>query len=278
MRKNWPGTLMVVLALLAVPRVSLGSTLYGIEYSATGSGFYVVDQTMGALTLLGNTGNHNTGDLASDLVSTIWTSDMATDALLTINRATGAIASTTPIKDATGAPVDIVSLAWDPVTHVLYGNTSVGFGGTTADVLYQINASTGLATKIGTTIGFNQVYALGFNSAGTLYGISQTSNALITISTGTGSGSGVAPVSLTMAFDLAFRPEDDKMFVADTATESLYTMNPATGVAAPVGPYRSPINVVGLAFVSAPEPGTIALLIEGLGLLGWCARKRTRKK
>jgi hypothetical protein len=276
MRKNWLGTLTVSLALVAVPSVCAGSTLYGIEFG-TGTGFYGVNQSTGALSLVGNTGNNTIGDLASDLVSTIWAPDFAKDALLTIDPATGAVGSTTPIRDATGAPVSIVSLAWDPLTKVLYGNTAVGFG-TLADVLYKINAGTGLATKIGSGIGINQVYALGFDNKGTLYGISHDSNQLITIDTGTGAGSAVAFVSLGVAFDLAFRPEDNKMFVAESLPDaSLYTMDPVTGATTLIGPYGSPVNDVGLAFLTAPEPGTFALLIEGLGLLCCCAPRRMRK-
>jgi DNA-binding beta-propeller fold protein YncE len=157
----------------------------------------------------------------------------------------------------------------------LYGNTAVGFGGTVADQLYQINPATGLSTLIG-PIGFSAVYALGFNQSGTLYGISDTSHELITINTGTGVGSLIAPVNLSSAFDLAFRPEDDTLFVADSNTSSLYTINPGTGAETLVGSYGSAVNNVGLAFVAAvPEPGTIGLLLAGVALLGWKARKRT---
>jgi len=262
-----------LLALVSFPAVSAASGLYGIEY-LTGTGFFKVDQTNGALALIGNTGNTATGDLTSDLATTIWTNDMTNDALLTVDPATGAITSSTKLTDVQGAPVPIVSLAWDKKTGNLYGNTAVGFGGTAADTLYQINPATGLSSLIG-AIGFNTVYALGFDNSGTLYGISQTSNALLTISTGTGAGAAVAPVALTAAYDLAFRPEDNVMFVADSGTSSLYNMNPGTGAATLVGPYGSATNNVGLAFL-VPEPGTIGLLLGGFGLLALRARKRAQ--
>jgi hypothetical protein len=259
-----------MLAALSASPSAQASLLYGIEFS-TGTGFFGVNQTNGAIALIGNTGNTSTGDLTSDLLSRIWTVDMTNPALLSINLATGAVASTTPLTTAAGGPVTIVSLAWNPITLTLYGNTAVGFGGTTNDQLYQINPTTGQATLVG-TIGFNSVFALGFNNTGVLYGISDSSSQLLTINTGTGAGALVAPVALSSAFDLAFRPEDNVMFVADSGTSSLYTMNPATGAAAVVGPYGSGANVVGLAFL-VPEPGTIGLFVAGLGLLCWKVRR-----
>lgn len=274
MSKKW--FVLALLAIVSAPVVSGASILYGIEFS-TGTGFYQVNQATGAITLIGNTGNSATGDLTSDQSSTIWSVDMANNALLTINPGTGAVSSTTPLRAPTGAPVTIVSLAWDPLNHNLYGNTAVGFGNTVNDQLYQIDPVSGMTSFIG-TIGFNAVYALGFDRSGTLYGISNVSADLLTINIGSGAGTLVAPVTLSSAFDLAFRPEDNTMFVADSVggTESLYTMNPTTGAATLVGPYGSATNVVGLAFI-APEPGTVGLLLSGLAFVAWKARKQVRR-
>src|SRR6516164_10442338 len=105
-KKNLTKALLWLLcALIFTPSVR-ASSLYGVEFS-TGTGFYRVNQSTGAISLLGNTGNSFTGDLASDLVSTIWTPDMNADTLLTINPANGAITSTTNLRTAAGAPVNI---------------------------------------------------------------------------------------------------------------------------------------------------------------------------
>jgi hypothetical protein len=267
--------LLSVLAVAAFSGSAFGSVLYSLEF-VTGTGFYTVNQSTGAETFVGNTGNASTGDLTSDQKSKIWTNDMTNDNLLTVNPATGAITSTVAIMAPTGAKIPIVSLAYDLVTNSLYGNTAVGFGGTTNDTLYRIDPVTGAATLIG-AIGFNQVYALGFDKSGTLFGISQTRSALVKVNTSTGAGALVAPVTLTAAYDLAFRPEDNKMFVADSdpGTFSLYTMDPTTGVSTLVGPYGANTNLVGLAFL-VPEPGTVGLMLGGLALLGLKARFRRK--
>jgi hypothetical protein len=276
MKLNQISPMPSVLIMVALSAPSYASELYSIEFSS-GTGFYTMNQATGAKTLVGNTGITSTGDLTSDEKSTIWTNDMTNDNLLTVNPATGAITSTIGIRAVTGAPIPIVSLAFDTVTDALYGNTAVGFGGTTNDTLFRIDPVTGDATLIG-TIGFNEVYALGFDQSGTLFGISQSRSALLKISTSTGAGSMVAPVTLAAPYDLAFRPEDNKMFVADSnpGTFSLYTMDPTTGAATLVGPYGgSGTNLVGLAFLT-PEPGTIGLVLVGLGLLGRKAHSRRK--
>lgn len=261
-----------LVVVLLIGQFANASTLYGIQFQ-TGTGFDLVNQSTGALTLIGNTGNGATGDLTSNLINTIWAPDMLNDALLTVNPATGAISSSVAIHDVTGALVPMVSLAWDPVTKVLYGNTAVGFGSTANDVLYSIDPTTGNAAMIG-TIGFNSVFALGFDNNGTLYGISNNRGALITVDTSTGAGSLVNTIQLSAAFDLAFRPEDNTMFVGDSGTESLYTMDPTNGNVTLVGPYGGNPNLVGLAFLSVPEPGSLMLLCTGLiGVAGFTRRK-----
>jgi hypothetical protein len=57
-----------------------------------------------------------------------------------------------------------------------------------------------------------------------------------------------------------------------TGMENLFDAN-ATSVA-PVAPGKSSENLV--ALTPTPEPGTIMLMVGGMGLLGWKARKRAR--
>jgi hypothetical protein len=75
-------------------------------------------------------------------------------------------------------------------------------------------------------------------------------------------------------FDLAFRPEDNVLFLASTGTNSLYTVNTATAATTLVGPYGSATNIAGLAF-AVPEASTWAMMLIGLAAMGGLAGRRT---
>lgn len=248
------------------------SVLYGADFPGAAS-IYTLNQSTGAAGLVGGSGVE-IGDMTSNPAAGIlWGIDIGAATLRTFNPATGLPTSAVPLVDVAGAPVAITSIAYDVVTGTLYGNTAVGFGAP-ADTLYGINPVTGLVTVIG-GIGFTNVYALGFDQGGTLFGVADLTNELISISTGTGAGALIAPLALGFAFDIASRPEDNAMFLADSGTNSLYTLNTATGATSLVGPYGSGLNIVGLAFLTVPEPAALALFAVGLAGLGWVRRRRT---
>jgi hypothetical protein len=268
MRKN--RSFLALLSLLVASSVvspGQASTLYGVNYSGPAT-LFKVDQASGALSTFAlppGPGN-DIGDLTSS-ATTIYGINIPNNTLVSYDAA-GAIASSVAITNTQSLP--IVSLAFDKVTNQLYGNTSVPFGGASFDQLFKIDTVTGVATPVGTGIGFSSVFALGFDNKGGLYGIDST-NKLISISTATGAGAAIGPTGQTSLFDLAFRPEDNVGFVASTGTHSLYTLDPLTGALTLVGPYGSNENIVGLAFVSdVPEPGTLALFaIGGITAAGW---------
>lgn len=275
-----------LLALAAAGMLLAGgaeaSTLYAVNYSGV-TPLYTLDQSTGAATTVGGSIT-DVGDLTSGSGMLWGVSPLSTngDNLIRINPATGAVMSTTPIMNAAGGVVDIVSLAYDPVTNVLYGNTSFAYDGS-PDTLYTIDPTTGMATLTG-GIGFNDVYALGFDQTGALFGVATdangSTNGLIGIDTSTGAGSSIATLSTYYNFDIASRPEDNMMFLVDSGTESLYTLDTSTGAETLVGPWNGPTNLVGLAFLSGgtsvPEPATLTLFLFGAAGLGFARRKRAK--
>jgi hypothetical protein len=72
------------------------------------------------------------------------------------------------------------------------------------------------------------------------------------------------------------------MFLVDSATQHLYTLDVTTAGAVAVGDYfdlaKGATNLVGLAFaVPIPEPGTWAMMLAGMALLGFMGARRARR-
>jgi hypothetical protein len=266
MRRN----LLIAAMLLCLPGGASASELFGIDFPGA-TPLFSVNQSSGGLISIGATSFTDIADLTSDLqAETLWGVDPKTNRLLKIDPQSGV----TSVAAHLDSPDPIVSIAFDPVTRKLYGNSAVGFGSTRGDALYAIDPTTGTTTLKG-VIGFARVYALGFDQQGRLYGVSDFSKQLLSINPGTGVGTAVLTLSLNAVFDVAIRPEDDMMFLADSTTNSLYTLNTADGITESLGDYGATTNIVGLAFLMpGPKPGLYFLLGTGLAFLVKLRRRR----
>jgi hypothetical protein len=273
----------LILGLVALfANGSHAAELYSVQYAGR-SPLYHVNQSNGSVNPVNAAALADIGDLTSDTrpgQHTVWgvilpTVDTELDNnLITIDSFSGQIITSVAISGLVGENSKITSLAFDPVSGVLYGNTTVSYGDT-ADRLYRIDTATGAATLVGdilTPAGapFSDIFALAFDQTGKLFGITNVDNQLVQIDPSDGSGSFIATLPLAKSFDIASRPEDNVMFLTNTASGALYTLDTLTGQLSFVGSHSQ--NLVGLAF-AVPEPQTWALVLAGTAMLGWIVRR-----
>jgi hypothetical protein len=254
---------------LSIAGTAQASTLFGATFTgAPTSALYVINQTTGAATLVGNIGQE-IGDL-TNIGGALRGIDITGNRLWTISDLTGAASGAVNISGTRGA---ITSIAYNPLTQLLYGNTTSAFSG--SDILYQINAVTGAATAIGTGLGVTDLFGLGFGQTGVLYA-SNSSGALYGVNLTTGVASLIGTSTTGALFDLATRPEDNVLF-GSPGNNNLLTLNKTTGAGTVVGPFGSSLNIAGLAFLGAvPEPTTWGMMIAGFGIVGASMRRRRR--
>jgi hypothetical protein len=263
--------LLGALVALGCAQSARSQELYGIEFAGP-SNLFRVNQMNGSLTSVGAIGLDSLGDLTSDTRAgspKLWSVRIASNQLIELNPTNASVLNTVNLN----SPDDIVSIAFDAVTGKLYGNTSVGFGAP-FEALYEIDPASGNSTFIGRIL-FDNVYALGFDQAGKLFGVSDATNELISINTSNGNGTSIATLQVGLTFDIASRPGDDVMFLTDSGTDRLWTVNTSNGNLTDIGPHIGAMqgNMVGLAFSPIPEPTGLSLLLLGLP---WMLRRRNR--
>lgn len=116
--------------------------------------------------------------------------------------------------------------------------------------LWSLNLATGVATDIGGPLNYSQIEGLATSAGGTIYGVDDETDTLVTINTSTavatavGSGDGNLGVDVN-GVGLAFDAAGD-LWMTSENTNALYSVNPATGGATLIDDTHDP-DITGLA-------------------------------
>lgn len=218
----------------------------------------------------------------------LYTFDSGTDRVLQLSQA-GAVLNS--INIGVGNLNGEGDLDFNPLTGTGYLASSLNAAAdTVTNDFFSFNILTGTSTRIATTSV--TLDGLAFNAAGVLYGLSTDTSTLYTVNLTTGAltavGSGAGNLGFGVSSgtaDIAFAANgtlyaalDDQLFTLNTATGAASLINPDPqnpGITAgSLGAAAAP-NISGLAFVSAPEPGALALILPAFAGL-YFARRRSK--
>lgn len=240
---------------------ALGAPLYGVSFgSSQDAMLYDVDAMTGAASNPRPVGLGHVVGIAWSPAGTLYgltnsTAPQHPNSLVSIDPATGA----TQVIGSTGLTTIVEGdLARDPTTGQLYGCYNLDAG---KRQLFTLNLQTGAAAPIPGSLS-GDPSALAFGLDGTLYGIDASLGELLTIDKTSGAVVSYATLSVTLGSTagMAVDPYTGVFYVADGesgGTDTLYTLNPTTGVLTAVGPLGVADGLAGLAFV--PEPGAVLL-------------------
>lgn len=266
--------LVVIAALWSAGFLQAAAQAELIGNTFTDSTLYTVSTATGAATAPRATGLVNlTGITTRHSDNTVFALTNA-GSLYRLNSATG----TTTLVGATGSAFIEADIAYDAASGFLYGIqefTRGNYG------VIQINPATAASTLVGSMAGVDDVSAAAFASNGTLFaldtGVSGNSR-LLTLSKTTGQvlSSLTMNVNLGSGAGLTFDPTTGLGYVADGevgGTNTLYSLNTATGALTSIGATGLANGLAGLTFVNVPEPTTLAAGAAAAVLV----RRRRRK-
>lgn len=237
------------------------------------------DLSTGVGTVVGTglgTGHGDVDGLAFSGAGQLYGVDDDTNRLLSINHTTGVATEVGSL--GTGSFNDM-GLAF--IGNTLYMSSTTGGG---LGSLFSVNTATGAATLIGDFAAGVRVRSLGSYN-GVLYGWSNT-DTLLNINTTTGVPTTIGAFgfsSPTVGRDgMDIDPATGTIWSIGDSEPRTYTLNSLTGAATVVasnltcdGTNCSGFN--SLAINAVPEPETYAMMLAGLGLLGFTARRRKQQ-
>ena len=204
--------------------------LYGVDATST---LYTINVTTGVTTAVGALG-HVVNALTFSTSGVLYAA--GGDTLYTVNTTTGATTTIGNGNGGRGGTAYTSSGDLEFYKGVLYLTSQGGTGGD--DRLFTINPSTGLATPVGASLGFADVFGLAQQN-GILYAFTDTGSAgqsVLTINTTTGVGTKIATYTLgATPTNFGFDGTTDDADLPEPASFALVGL----GLAAVVARFRS---------------------------------------
>lgn len=263
---------LATITLSATPLVA--APLVGVSFgTATDAVLYDIDTTTGLADAPRSLGRDKVAGIAYSSSSnklyglTNLASAPDSNALIEINPASGA---STLIGSTNLSDIIEGGLAVDPTSGTLYG--SYNKDGVNQQLM-TIDPTTGSATLLPTGLP-GDPSAMAFSLSGVLYVLDTGLETIVEIDKTDGSTISSTPLSLALGgtAGMAVDPDTGIFYVADGdsfGTDSLYTLEPATGQLTLVGSLGIDTGLAGLTFI--PEPSSaICLLFSGI----WLIRRR----
>jgi hypothetical protein len=275
MGKRWLGA-MGVAALLCSTVTTHATGLIALD-DVTGN-VYSVNKTNAALTQVGSTGLTGAGSLGLSPSNALYTITTGTaSSLFAIDPNNNY--SSTFIGALNQGFVSEGSMAFSP-TGTAYATNGESAG---ALELFTINLVTGAATVVGTIAGTHDINGMAWRSDGTLAGIDDDTNSLVTINPTTASLAVVAPLTPTLGAIGDLTVVDGIAYFATagltpsgSGSNELWTVNLFTGTDSLVGSFAPTIPDAGISGLSpaptVPEPASLCLL----SLAGLMVSRRRR--
>lgn len=178
--------------------------------------------------------------IAPRLAYTISEAGASPQQLQTVDLDTGTVTDIGPINVA----YSFGDLAWDRVAQKLYMVDGRG-----SNSLYSVDTTTGAATLIGSH-GLTDLFSIGFDGAGTLYGVATGSgNLLYRFNTSTGAPTliGTMTVAGGRMEGLVFDPVHNRV-VGETNSGGFFVVNTANATATSLGGPTTSMNDFGLTY------------------------------
>lgn len=269
----------VMTLVVSINPVSAAETLYGTTGSGgAASSLYRIDPTTGASTLVGAIGFNEVVSIDfNPITGTLYgiaNNGGGSKSLITISTSTGVGSFVAGLSPSFQSP----DMSFGP-TGTLY-SWSEPF----PDNLNTVNIVTGATTEIGPSGVSTLATGLDVRSDGTIF--MKSANNMYTVDATTGAATYLFSLA-GPSFEnvLAFNTVD-KLYTVDrySGNSDLYSIDLTTQSATLIG--ATGLSSLGaLAFVPnfevtspVPEPETYAMLLAGLGMLGFMARRRKQKE